>query len=176
MPFGPKNGCSYFQRFIDETFADEIREGWMIAYIDDVILYYKTSEEHAQHIARVLAKLEKVNMTVSFSKCMVGWHSVKVLGNMVSGLLMAVNGNKVRAIQHIPVPVKITQVQSFLGMCGYYRQYIKDYQSISLPLNKLSRMSEAFELSEARQIAFQELKENSCLLLFYLYLIILKNF
>lgn len=72
LPSGTKHGWSYFKMFIDESLARQIREGWMIAYIDDILLYYKGSEEHAQNIAKVSAKLEKVNMTGSFSKFMVG--------------------------------------------------------------------------------------------------------
>lgn len=72
---------------------------------------------------------------------------------------MASNGNKVCAIQHIPVPLNIVQVQSFLGMCGYYGQNIKEHQLIALPLNNFSKMSKPFAWTEARQIAFQEVKE-----------------
>lgn len=68
---------------------------------------------------------------------------------------MALNGNKVCAIQHITVPVNITRVQSFLCMCGYYRKYSKNYQLIALPLNKLSRISEALTGQKLGKLIFK---------------------
>ena len=72
---------------------------------------------------------------------------------------MSVDMNKVKAIQAIPPPVNVGDVLSFLGMCGHYRQYIKDFSTIALPLSKLTRKREVFEWTEERQNAFVRLKE-----------------
>ena len=70
----------------------------------------------------VLSLLEQINMTLSLKKCHFPFTSVKVLGHVVSGLLMSVDHNKVAAIKCLPPPTTIVEVQWFLGMCGYYRQ------------------------------------------------------
>ena len=113
MPFGPKNGPSFFQRMMDKTFYQEIRAGWMTVYIDDIIIHSNSPAEHADHLHQVLSKLEKINMTLAFKKCYFGFTSAKVLGHIVSGLLMSVDGNKVMAIKHIPPPACVKDVQSF---------------------------------------------------------------
>ena len=122
MPFGPKNGPSAFQRLMDRTFSKEICEGWMSVYIDDIIVHSSSNADHVEHLRRVFTKLEAINMTLSFKKCHFAFTSVKVLGHIVSGLLMSVDMNKVKAIQAIPPPVNVGDVLSFLGMCGHYRQ------------------------------------------------------
>jgi hypothetical protein len=159
MPFGPKNGPSVFQRTMDRTFCKEIREGWMTVYIDDIIIHSQNTEDHAKHLRQVFTKLEQINLTLAFKKCHFAFQSTKVLGHIVSGLLMSVDGNKVKAIQHIQPPRTIKEVQSFLGMCGYYRQYLKNYQLVALSLTRLIRRNEAFEWTDERQKAFDKLKQ-----------------
>lgn len=158
MPFGPKNGPSAFQRLMDRTFEQEIRAGWMTVYIDDIIVHSNSNDEHVTHLRQVFVKLEQINMTLSLKKCHLAFTSVKVLGHIVSGLLMSVDENKVKAIKSLPPPSTVVEVQRFLGMCGYYRQYIKDFQTIALPLNKLTRVTEAFEWTDQRQNSFDTLK------------------
>lgn len=122
MPFGPKNGPSAFQRLMDRTFTKEIREGWLSVYIDDIIVHSDSNVAHVDHLRQVFTKLEEINMTLSFKKCRFAHTSVQVLGHIVSGLLMSVDLNKVKAIMAIPPPVNVGDILSFLGMCGHYRQ------------------------------------------------------
>ena len=131
----------------------------MSVYIDDITVHSSSNADHVEHLRRVFTKLEAINMTLSFKKCHFAFTSVKVLGHIVSGLLMSVDMNKVKAIQAIPPPVNVGDVLSFLGMCGHYRQYIKDFSTIALPLSKLTRKGEVFEWTEERQNAFVRLKE-----------------
>ena len=159
MPFGPKNGPSAFQRLMDRTFSKEIREGWITPYLDDLIIHSGSNEEHLEHLRKVFVRVEQINLTLSLKKCHFAFTSVKVLGHIVSGLLMSVDDNKVKAISSIPPPTTVVEVQRFLGMCGYYRQYIRDFQVIALPLSKLSCTTEVFEWTEERQQAFNILKE-----------------
>ena len=98
-------------------------------------------------------------MTLSLKKCHFAFTSVRVLGHIVTGLLMSVDQNKVKAIQAIPPPSNVGEVQSFLGMCGHYRQYIRDFSTIAAPLSKLTRKTEVFEWTEKRHNAFVTLKK-----------------
>ena len=159
MPFGPKNGPSCFQRAMDKTFPQEICDGWVTVYIDDIIVHSSSNKEHVEHLRDGFIKLEQINMTLSLKKCHFAFTSVRVLGHIVSGLMMSVDQNKIKAIQAIPPPKDLGEVQSFLGMCGHYRQYIKDFSTIALPLSKLTRKNEGFEWTEERHKAFETLKK-----------------
>ena len=131
----------------------------MSVYIDDIIVHSSSNADHVEHLRRVFTKLEAINMTLSFKECHFAFTSVKVLGHIVSGLLMSVDMNKVKAIQAITPPVNVGDVLSFLGMCGHYRQYINDFSTIALPLSKITRKAKVFEWTEERQNAFVRLKE-----------------
>ncbi|MBW0532067.1 hypothetical protein O181_071782 [Austropuccinia psidii MF-1] len=85
MPFGIKIAPSHFQRMVNEIFPEELSEGWLMIYIDDIIVCYKTWEEHIYRLFRVLTKIQSVNMKISLNKCHFGFKELKPLGNVVSG-------------------------------------------------------------------------------------------
>ena len=159
MPFGPENGPSAFQRAMDRALHKEIREGWVSVYIDDILVHSNSNEEHIENLRQILVKMESINMTLSLRKCHFAFTSVRVLGHIVTALLISVDQNKVKAIQAIPPPSNVGEVQSFLGMCGHYRQYIRDFSTIAAPLSKLTRKTEVFEWTEKRHDAFITLKK-----------------
>ncbi|MBW0578398.1 hypothetical protein O181_118113 [Austropuccinia psidii MF-1] len=86
MPFGIKNAPAHFPRMMDTIFQEEILEGWMVVYIDDIIIYSETWEDHIQYIDRVLSKCTPINLKVSLRKCNFGKKELLALGNKVSGL------------------------------------------------------------------------------------------
>ena len=130
---------------MDKTFPREICEGWVTVYIDDIIVLHSSNKEHVENLRETFVKAEQINMTLSLKKCHIAFNSVSVLGHIVSGLMMSVDQNKVKAIEAIPPPSDLQGIQRFLGMCGYYRQYIKDFSTIALPLSKLTKKNEGFE-------------------------------
>ncbi|MBW0551461.1 hypothetical protein O181_091176 [Austropuccinia psidii MF-1] len=85
MPFGIKNSPSHFQRMMNAIFPEELSEGWLIIYIDDIIVCSKTWEEHMYILSRALTKIQSVNMQISFKKCHFGFQELKALGHVVSG-------------------------------------------------------------------------------------------
>ncbi|MBW0566486.1 hypothetical protein O181_106201 [Austropuccinia psidii MF-1] len=135
MPFGIKNAPSHFQRMMNEIVPEELSEGWLIIYIDDIIVCSKTWEEHMYRLSRVLTKIQSVNM--SLKKCHFGLKELKELGHVVSGLSLGIDKNKVAAVLLKPMPQNKKEIQSFLGFAGYYRQHIKDFASIARCLYKL---------------------------------------
>ncbi|MBW0545527.1 hypothetical protein O181_085242 [Austropuccinia psidii MF-1] len=137
MPFGIKNAPSHFQRMMNEIFPEELSEGWLIIYIDDIIVCSKTWEEHMYRLSRVLTKLQSVNMKISLKKCHFGFKELKALGHVVSGLSLGIDKTKVAAVLLKPMPQNKKEIQSFLGFAGYYRQHIKGVASIERPLYKL---------------------------------------
>ncbi|MBW0579067.1 hypothetical protein O181_118782 [Austropuccinia psidii MF-1] len=137
MPFGIKNAPAHFQRMMDTIFQEEILEGWMVVYIDDIIIYSETWEDHVHYIDRVLSKCTPINLKISLKKCNFGQQELLALGHKVSGLSLEIDQNKVAAVLQKPVPKSIKEMQYFLGFASYYRNHIKNFAHITSSLYKL---------------------------------------
>ncbi|MBW0548553.1 hypothetical protein O181_088268 [Austropuccinia psidii MF-1] len=159
MLFGIKNVPSNFQRMMNKIFLEELSEGWLIIYIDDIIVFSKTWEEHIYRLSRVLTKIQCVNMKISLRKCHFEFKELKALGHVVSGLSLGIDKNKVSAVSLKPIPQKKKEIQSFLGFAGYYRQHIKDFASIARPLYKLCDKDTVFGMNVDRVKAFEYLRQ-----------------
>jgi len=131
MPFGIKNAPSHFQRMMDTEFYDELREGWLIIYIDDIIVFSQSWDEHPLRLDLVLKKAIKMNMKISVPKCNFGFDELRALGHFVSGLKLGIEQNRLSAILLKPVPTTLKELQIFLGFMSYYRQHIKNYAQYS---------------------------------------------
>ncbi|MBW0485111.1 hypothetical protein O181_024826 [Austropuccinia psidii MF-1] len=107
MLFGIKNTPSHFQRMIDTIFQEGILEGWMVVYIDNIILSSETWEDHVQYIDRVLSKFTLINLEIALKKCNFGQQELLALANKVSVLSLAIDQNKVASILLKPVPKNI---------------------------------------------------------------------
>ncbi|MBW0508789.1 hypothetical protein O181_048504 [Austropuccinia psidii MF-1] len=104
MPFGIKNAPLHFQRMMNEIFPKQLSQGWSIIYIDDIIVCYKTWEEHIYRLSRVLNRLKFVNIKISLKKCHLGFKELKELGHVVSGLSLGIDKGKVAAVLLKPMP------------------------------------------------------------------------
>ncbi|MBW0588781.1 hypothetical protein O181_128496, partial [Austropuccinia psidii MF-1] len=144
---------------MNEIFPEELSEGWLIIYIDDIIVCSKTWEEHMYIFSRVLTKIQSVNMKISLKKCHFGSKELKALGHVVSGLSLGVDKNKAAAVLPKPMPQNKKEIQSLLGFAGYYRQHIEDFASIARPLFKLCDKDTVFEMTVERVKAFESLRE-----------------
>ncbi|MBW0587076.1 hypothetical protein O181_126791 [Austropuccinia psidii MF-1] len=94
MPFGIKHAPAHFQRMMDTIFQEEILEGWMVVYMDDIIIYSETWEDHVPYINRVLSKCTPINLKISPKKCNFGQQERLALGHKVSGLSLAIHQKK----------------------------------------------------------------------------------
>ncbi|MBW0543999.1 hypothetical protein O181_083714 [Austropuccinia psidii MF-1] len=144
MPFGIKNSPAHFQRMMDKIFQDEILEGWMVVYIDNVIIYSETWEDHVQYIDQVLGKCTPINLKISLKKCNFCQQEILALGHKVSGVSLEIDKNKVAAALQKPVPKNIKEVQSLLGFSSYYRNHIKHFAHITSSIYKLFSKDLAF--------------------------------
>ncbi|MBW0494669.1 hypothetical protein O181_034384 [Austropuccinia psidii MF-1] len=138
MPLGIKNAPAHFQRMMDTIFQEEILEGWMVVYIDEIIIYSETWEDHMKYIDRVLKLLE--------------------LGHKVSGLSLAIDQKKVAAVLLKPVPKNIKEMQSFLWFASYYRNHIRKFAHITSSLYKLCSKDVVFEITNERRDAYERIK------------------
>ncbi|MBW0493138.1 hypothetical protein O181_032853 [Austropuccinia psidii MF-1] len=131
MPFGIKNAPSHFQRMMDTIFQEEILEGWMVVYIDDIIIYSETWEDHEHYIDRVLSKCTPTNLKISLKNFNFGQQELLFLGHKVSGLSLAIDQSKVAALLLKPLPKNIKKMQFFFGFASYYRSHIRKFAHIT---------------------------------------------
>ncbi|MBW0513783.1 hypothetical protein O181_053498 [Austropuccinia psidii MF-1] len=158
MQFGIKNAPSHFQRMMDTIFQEEIWERWMVVYIDDIIIYSGTWEDHEHYIDRVLSKCTPTDLKISLKKCNFGQQELLVLGHKVSGLGWAIDQNKVEEVMLKPVPKSIKKMQSFLGFASYYRNHIRNFAHITSILYNLCSNDVVFEITKERRDAYERLK------------------
>ncbi|MBW0511385.1 hypothetical protein O181_051100 [Austropuccinia psidii MF-1] len=107
MPFGIKNAPSNCQRMMNEIFHEEISEGWLIIYINYIIVCSKTWEEDIYRLSSALRKIQYVNMKISFKKCDFAYKELEALEHVVSGLSLGIDKNKVAAVLLNPMPQKM---------------------------------------------------------------------
>ncbi|MBW0484756.1 hypothetical protein O181_024471 [Austropuccinia psidii MF-1] len=151
MPFGIKNAPAHFQRMMDTIFQKDILEGWMVVYIDYIIIYSETWEYHVQYIERVLSKFTPINLKFSLKKCNFGQQKLLAMGHKVSGLSLAIDQNKVAAVLQKPVPKNIKEMKYFLGFASYYRNHIKHFSHTTSSLYKLCSKDVVFEITKERR-------------------------
>ncbi|MBW0519763.1 hypothetical protein O181_059478 [Austropuccinia psidii MF-1] len=119
MPFGIKNGPSHFQRMMNEIVPEECSEGWLIIYIDDIIVCSKACEEHMYRLSRGLTKIQSVNMQISLQKFHFGFKELKALGHVLSVLSLGIDNNKVSEVFLKPMPQNKKEIWSFWGFAEY---------------------------------------------------------
>lgn len=134
MPFGLKNAPSIFQRAIDDVLRPYIGK-FAYVYMDDVVIFSKTKEEHLEHLKIIINALFAANMKISDEKCKFFMQRIEFLGHVISNGRIRVDEKKVETIEAYPIPKTLRQLRSFLGLAGYYRKFIKNYAAIAKPLS-----------------------------------------
>lgn len=147
VPFGLKNAPSFFQKAMDEILGS-MRWDFVLAYIDDVIIYSRDFESHLAHIDRVLNALKEVGMTIDERKCFFAYESLNLLGHRINRLGLMTQPEKVKAIQNLPFPTTAKGMQRVLGQFTYYRQFIKGFAQIARPLYEAIKMDETEKPTE----------------------------
>ncbi|CDO68991.1 hypothetical protein BN946_scf184762.g7 [Trametes cinnabarina] len=158
MPFRLLNTLAAFQRFVNEVFAG-LLDVCVIVYLNDILIYSNSLEEHRQHVKEVLRRLRKFKLYAQVDKCEFHATFVEYLGYILSpeGLTMA--ESKVKAILDWPEPQKVQDIQSFLGFANFYRRFIHNYSEIVLPLTRLTRKGVPWNFDQRCQDSFNALKK-----------------
>ncbi len=138
MPQGITGAPATFQRLMEKAVGD-MHMLEVIVYLDDLIVFGKTLEEHEQRLFKVIDRLEETGLKLSIDKCQFCWPQVTYVGHIVSEHGIATDPAKVEAVAHWKQPIDLSSLQSFLGFCGYYRRFIKNYSIIVRPLTELCK-------------------------------------
>ena len=158
MPFGVTNAPAAFMDLMNRIFKRYLDE-FVIVFIDDILIYSKDEDQHAEHLRIVLQILKDQRLYAKFKKCEFWLDSVVFLGHIINGEGISVDTQKIRAIVDWQQPKTVFEVRSFLGLAGYYRRFVKDFSKIAVPLTELTRKKEPFVWTEKREQSFQELKK-----------------
>ncbi|MBW0501343.1 hypothetical protein O181_041058 [Austropuccinia psidii MF-1] len=121
IPFGIKNEPSHYQRMMNTIFPTELSKGWLIIYIDDIIICSDSWSLHLERLARVLDKAIGVNMNISLKKCHFGFEEHKALGHIVSGLILGIDKNQVAEVLLKPIPQNKKEIFFFSWICQLLR-------------------------------------------------------
>ena len=158
MPFGLTGAPATFQRFINDSLRDYLDQ-FCSAYLDDILIYSKTREEHEEHVRKVLQRLREAGLYAKLSKCEFFVTETKFLGLIVGRDGFKMDPEKVRTILEWKTPHSATDVLRFNGFCNFYRRFIKNYSKIVTPLINLTKKNAIFNWSLECQDAFETLKQ-----------------
>ncbi|GBG74610.1 hypothetical protein CBR_g19018 [Chara braunii] len=157
MPFGLCNAPGTFQHAMNRIFHDFL-DKFIVVYLDDILIFSRTVEEHAEHLKTVLRLLRQHQYKVNLEKCEFGRTKILYLGHEISADGLRPDDAKVASIRDWPRPQTVTEVRSFLGMTDYYRPFVKNYSTIASPLTDLTRLDTPWEWTKECEAAFRKLK------------------
>ncbi len=158
MPFGLANSPSVFQAFMNDVFRDML-DRWVIVYIDDILIYSDTYEEHVRHVRAVLKRLLQHQLYVKAEKCEFHRTNTSFLGYIISQDGVSMDEKKVQAVLDWPQPQTVKELQRFLGFANFYRRFIRNFSSVASPLTTMTkRTASRLMWSPEALHSFQELK------------------
>ncbi|XP_033305934.1 uncharacterized protein LOC117208737 [Bombus bifarius] len=148
LPFGLKISPIVFQKYMSKIYKELTDKGIVIVYIDDTIVLAKNLEEAWERLQMVVGLTGQYGLVINWKKCRIMQRKIEYLGHIVSGNTIKPSAHKTKAVANFPKPTSVRKVQSFLGLTGYFRKFIRGYAKISKPCNgqRVSREAEC-ELS-----------------------------
>ncbi|GFT25069.1 retrovirus-related Pol polyprotein from transposon 17.6 [Trichonephila clavipes] len=159
VPFGLSTSPGVFQRYVLSIFRDLTRKGIVISYLDDLVIPAKNEQEGLEKLKIIFEVAKKYGLEIKFKKCQFLKKKIEFLGHIVESGTIKPSPTKTLAVRKFPEPTTIKQVQSFLGLTGYFRKYIKDYSKIAKPLSDLTRKENLFVFGTQQKEAFEKLKK-----------------
>ena len=163
MPFGLANAPATFQAYINRALTGLV-DVTCIVYLDDILIYSSSPEEHRRHVAEVLERLRKHGLYAKLSKCRFNTETVEFLGFVIGPEGTAMEKSRVKTIQEWPEPCSFHDVQVFLEFANFYRRFIANYSRIAAPLtsmlvgSKNGKKSGPFNMTTEGRQAFEQLK------------------
>ena len=156
VPFGLAQAPAYFHRLINEVLTDC---NFAMGYLDDILIFSKTKEEHLQHLEEIFECLRKAGLKLKLQKCSFFKKHIQYLGHLISDEGIQPLPEKLESIAKMPVPQNAKQVKQFLGLVGYYRKFVPHFSDIARPLTQLTRKNEGFNWTTECDKCFHMLKD-----------------
>ena len=157
VPFGLAQAPAYFQQLISMVLQD--CRDFVMAYLDDIIIFSRTPEEHLKHIEIIFQKLKIAGLKLKESKCDFFKSEIHYLGHLISDKGIQPLPEKLDTIRNMPRPRTPKEIKQFLGLTGYYRKFVPHFSEISRPLAKLTAKDASFEWTPQCQFSFEMLKD-----------------
>ncbi|MES9881967.1 MAG: reverse transcriptase domain-containing protein [Sedimenticola sp.] len=158
LPFGLMNSPMAFSLVMNEVLRG-INFKFALCYIDDVLIHSQSFDEHLNHLSQVFTRFREANLRLKPSKCCFAAKEVKYLGHRFSKDGMSVDQEKIEAVKSYPEPKSQREVRSFLGLCNYYRRFVKSFADIARPLNSTLCKNAKFEWTDECRDSFNTLKK-----------------
>ncbi|GJQ97497.1 putative reverse transcriptase domain-containing protein [Tanacetum coccineum] len=161
MPFGLTNAPAVFMDLMNHVCKPYL-DKFVIVFIDDILIYSRNKEEHADHLRIILELLKKEKLYAKFSKCDFWISIVQFLGHVIDSQGIHVDPTKIEAVKNWASPTTPTEVRQFLGLASYYQRFVEGFSKIAKPLTKLTQKKKKYIWGENQESAFQLLKQKLC--------------
>ncbi|GKB12925.1 putative reverse transcriptase domain-containing protein [Tanacetum coccineum] len=161
MPFRLTNAPMVFMDLMNQVCKSYL-DRFVIVFIDDILIYSKSKEDHEVHLKFVLELLKKEKLFAKLSKCEFWLQEVHFLRHVVNNNCIHVDPRKIEVVNNWKAPITPSEIRSFLGLAGYYRRFITNFSKISKPLTSLAHKNQKYEWGMEQKEAFQTLKDNLC--------------
>ncbi|GFS66635.1 hypothetical protein TNCV_229101 [Trichonephila clavipes] len=158
MPFGLCNAPATFERMMDNLLR-HFKWTMCLCYLDDIIVFSETFEDHLIRLRLVLKCLQEAGLKLNSKKCLFAAQEVKILGHLVSSNGVRPDPDKIKAVRNFPTPKNIHDIRSFLGLCSYFRRFIKGFCYLAEPLQSLLKSGVEFHWGPEEVEAFNSLKK-----------------
>jgi transposase InsO family protein len=159
MPFGLKTAPAIFQGIMDRVLHSELRQGWARVYIDDILVFSPSFDEHLKHLKIIFSRLETAGFTLSLAKCQFAFKELHALGHKVSGLQITIADNHLAAVKNIATPHDIPSLRSALGFAGWQANKIPNFHIIAKDLYKLLRKDVPWQWMDSCHKAWNAIKD-----------------
>ncbi|GJR62461.1 reverse transcriptase domain-containing protein [Tanacetum coccineum] len=161
MPFGLTNAPAVFMHLMNRVCKPYL-DKFVIVFIDDILIYSKREEEHAEHLKSILELLKEEKLYAKFSKCEFWLSKVQFFSHVIDSEGIHMDPSKIESIKDWASPKTSTKIRQFLGLVGYYRRFIKGFSKIAKPMAKLTQKNVKFDWSKKAEDSFQLLKQKLC--------------
>lgn len=161
-PFGLCNSPSIFQRYINMVFHEAKQNKLLNLYLDDVMIPATDEEDNLKKLRKVFEIAAENGLIINFEKCKFLQRKITFLGFVIENNTVRPSMEKTKAIELFPQPNNLKAVQSFLGLTGFFRKFIKDYALVARPLTQLLKKDQHFRFGDEQVMAFQDLKQRLC--------------
>lgn len=163
MPFGLTNAPATFQSYIHDALKGLV-DDFVIVYLDDILIFSKSPEEHEKHVKQVLQRLKDYRLFAKASKCSFHQQRVKFLGYVIDEHGTSMDTERTEVIANWPEPKSVRDIQVFLGFTGFFRKFIRNFSTLTAPLSDMTKgdlgmRARGFKLSPEAKAAFDKLRE-----------------